>query len=387
MSRGWRPLLAAIALSVWVTGCAHVMAYNAAVDAERQGDLVTAAQKTVEAIEAEHNYPEARALFARLWPVTLNESLQRVVSAEQTQDWEAAVQRLQILEQIVRRATILHLDAPMESQSSRLLADKDRAADKLYRQAQGDEQAGRLREAATAFRRATTYVPNYRDAEARYAKNRSAAMVRVAVLPFDNESYYHSASEMLGDRLLNDLLKRQGEFLSIVDRQYLNTVVKESSLQASGLVDPTTAVRLGKLAGIRYIVVGRVSQVSATNPIDSREQCNASRLLPADRNIPAHMVYASYTLWRQTREVVLTASVQIIDVVDGTVAKAWTETERATDHAESVSNISGDRQALDSNLQHLATVSPYLKSHDSLLGEATSRLGRTFAERVAGHLN
>ena len=184
-------------------------------------------------------------------------------------------------------------------------------------------------------------------------------------MPFDTTSYYQSAGDMLGDRMLQELLNKQGEFLTFVDRQYLTTLVKEASLQASGLVDSSTAIKIGKLSGIRYLVAGRVSQVSAYYPRQTREQYSASRVI-LDRTLQ-RQVNATYLKSCETREVVVTASVQIIDLVDGTIAKAWTDSERATDTAEGVSNVVGDLRALDSQLQSLYYRTPILKSHDDLL--------------------
>ncbi|MBC7541463.1 MAG: hypothetical protein H7338_01895 [Candidatus Sericytochromatia bacterium] len=384
--RFWRRTLASAALCLMVSGCAHVWAYDAALDAERKGEPVIAATKTVDAVEQAHDYPEARAIWPQIWSAALADVLQRVNRSELATDWETAVGSLETLETIVKRAEKVRLDTPMSSQTARLHDDRDKAAAKLYAKGLAEEQTGRLREAATCFRRATTYVQGYRDASTRYAKTRSAAMVRVGILPFDNASYYRTAGEMLGDKLVEDLLTRQGEFLSFVDRQYLNNIVKEASLQASGLVDPTTAVRLGKLAGVRYLVVGRVSQVSATTPTDRREQYNANRVITDNNNL-RYTVNATYTMWRQTREVLLSASVQIIDVTDGTVTKAWTETERTADTIESISNVIGDQRALDYNQQRLQYTTPILKSHDALLSEATVRLSQTLAQRVADQLN
>lgn len=385
MAGTWRRIVAAVAASLIVGGCAHVMAYNAALEAEKAGDYGRAADKTVEAIENVRDYPEARSIWPRIWPTAATRALSRISDEERANDWVGAVTDLEALNRLQSRALALGLDAPLDPIGGRLANARDRAADQLYHEGLTCEQRGALREAAVAYRRCLDYVRDYRDAASRYAKSRAAAMVRVAVLPFDNSSYYRSAGDLLGDQLLRDLLGKQGEFLSFVDRQYLNTVIKEASLQASGLVDPSTAVRLGKLAGVRYLIVGRVTQVSATTPTDSREQYTASRMLTEqNRQYP---VQATYTLWRQVREVLLTASVQVIDVTDGTVTKAWAETERATDTSESISNLVGDLRALDPTQQRQYYTAPNLKSHDTLVSEATTALSRRLAAAIANTLN
>jgi hypothetical protein len=385
MFGNWRQTVATLATALILGGCAHVMAYNQAVEAEKAGNYVRAATQAVTAIEHVKAYPEARALWPRLWPQAATVALARISAFEQGKDWISAVADLEALNTLHRRALTLGLDAPLAPLATRLDQARDQAADSLYLEGLICERKGDLRAAATAYRRSQEFVPDFKDARARYAKSRAAAMVRVALLPFDNTSYYSNASDLLGDSMLQHLLGHQGEFLSFVDRKYLDSVVKEASLQASGLVDPSTAVRLGKLAGIGYLVVGRVAQVSATTPVDRREQYTASRLITEANG--QYNITATYTLWRQVREVLMTASVQIIDVTDGTVLKAWTETERATDTADSISNVIGDVRALDTTQQRQYYTAPNLKTHDTLVIEATTALSQRFATRITDTLN
>jgi len=49
---------------------------------------------------------------------------------------------------------------------------------------------------------------------------------------------------------------------NIVDRERLNDIISEQSLQYSGLVDQKTAVRLGKLVASQYILTGSFSEMN-----------------------------------------------------------------------------------------------------------------------------
>ena len=94
-----------------MTGCAHVIAYNQAIDAEKAGNYVVSAAKTVEAIENNHDYPEARQLWLRIWPLAKGTTLATIASEERSQEWEQAVEHLTSLRDIVRRARAQQLDA------------------------------------------------------------------------------------------------------------------------------------------------------------------------------------------------------------------------------------------------------------------------------------
>ncbi|MCP4691322.1 MAG: hypothetical protein GY859_24965, partial [Desulfobacterales bacterium] len=86
------------------------------------------------------------------------------------------------------------------------------------------------------------------------------AKPRLAVMDFDNKSQYggwrvgHGASDMLSTELV-----KTGKF-SMMERDRLSAVLKEQNLGASGLLDPRTAVKIGKLIGVEYIVTGAVTE-------------------------------------------------------------------------------------------------------------------------------
>lgn len=62
-------------------------------------------------------------------------------------------------------------------------------------------------------------------------------------------------------RTLPDLvsrgLVRSGRF-DVYEREKLNTILREQSFQVSGFADSKTAVAMGKLAGVRYILTGQI---------------------------------------------------------------------------------------------------------------------------------
>jgi curli biogenesis system outer membrane secretion channel CsgG len=47
----------------------------------------------------------------------------------------------------------------------------------------------------------------------------------------------------------------------IVERHQIKRVIEEQRFQRSGLVDPATAVRIGKIIGARYVVTGAVTEI------------------------------------------------------------------------------------------------------------------------------
>ncbi len=85
---------------------------------------------------------------------------------------------------------------------------------------------------------------------------------KVAVLKFDfspiRNQWWGSydigegIQALVEDELLDRMVFR------IYSRKYVNALLKEQDFQRSGRVDAATAVKIGKLAGVKYIVAGTV---------------------------------------------------------------------------------------------------------------------------------
>ena len=93
----------------------------------------------------------------------------------------------------------------------------------------------------------------------------ASAKMRIAVLEFQNNAT--EAKEItegvrrgITDMLTTELVKT-GAF-TVYERSRIEAVAKEQKLSASGLVDPTTAVSLGRLVGVEAIVTGAITEFS-----------------------------------------------------------------------------------------------------------------------------
>jgi curli biogenesis system outer membrane secretion channel CsgG len=94
-----------------------------------------------------------------------------------------------------------------------------------------------------------------------------AAKPRVAVLEFvDKSTHYYSwyhVGRAAQDMMVTALVK--GDSFRVIDRERLQALMQEKNLSLSGDVDPKTAVKVGKLLGIEYIIVGSITEFGVTN--------------------------------------------------------------------------------------------------------------------------
>jgi formylglycine-generating enzyme required for sulfatase activity len=84
----------------------------------------------------------------------------------------------------------------------------------------------------------------------------------VAIIEFATEGASKAEVAALTDRL-QDLLLRSGKF-TLVDRNQMDTILKEQALQQTGCTSQECAVKVGKVLGVKKIVVGRIIKLSDT---------------------------------------------------------------------------------------------------------------------------
>jgi TolB-like protein len=82
----------------------------------------------------------------------------------------------------------------------------------------------------------------------------------IAVLHFDNSSIgankgdYDNIGKGIQELLISDLAGNAN--YRLVDRERIQAVLDEQKLTKDGAIDPTTAVRLGKILGAHYVIYG-----------------------------------------------------------------------------------------------------------------------------------
>ena len=90
---------------------------------------------------------------------------------------------------------------------------------------------------------------------------------RIAVIEFknkaDNQWWYHGGAEAMQDVFVTELFK-SGRF-RVVEREQLQALMAEKNLSLSGDVDAATAVKIGKILGVNYLLTGSVTEYGVTD--------------------------------------------------------------------------------------------------------------------------
>ena len=118
------------------------------------------------------------------------------------------------------------------------------------------------KEAAKHFKWAHEYIPNYLDAEKKYADLKKLAVTRMGFTTFKSGGDF----SQLGDLIVNSVLKKfitdskQFEFFEVLDRTQMNALMLENGLRESEIMNPSDAPNFGKLLGADVLCVGSIDR-------------------------------------------------------------------------------------------------------------------------------
>jgi len=89
---------------------------------------------------------------------------------------------------------------------------------------------------------------------------RLSELNRLAVLPFEDSPGMHgrNSGNAVAGFVTGELLKHKR--YRIIERSKIKSVLDEQDLQISDLIDPETAVKIGKMLGVDGVILGSVSE-------------------------------------------------------------------------------------------------------------------------------
>jgi curli biogenesis system outer membrane secretion channel CsgG len=114
------------------------------------------------------------------------------------------------------------------------------------------------------FRALQDIDPLYRDVAAKVEQTREKlidrATVKIAVLELEPPKAAPDAGSIVSGSIVTSLFKLGRRDFRVIERDALQSIIKEISIGQAGVLDVETAKEIGKIAGIDAILVGRVLQ-------------------------------------------------------------------------------------------------------------------------------
>lgn len=131
---------------------------------------------------------------------------------------------------------------------------------------------------------------------------------KVAVLDFQVQGEQLDTQDMgkiVAEWLITAMVK-DGRF-DIIERRLLEKILQEQQVGSSGIVDPESAVRLGKVLGVKTVITGSVMKIGRTVEVNARLISVESGSIVAAENVKADTVTKLDVLVSQIAEKIVRA--------------------------------------------------------------------------------
>lgn len=198
---------------------------------------------------------------------------------------------------------------------------------------------------------------------------------RVAVLEFKNkaEGYawaWYRAGQAAQDMFVTELV-RKGSY-RVIEREQLAAILEEKNLTLSGDIDPKTAVKLGKMLGVEYLIAGAVTELGVAD---------------RDVNVPGSLFGRLPSVNVRSQKMDAAVDARAFSTTTGEIVWADSATESTSDSSVYVAGAGGgveDRRKLDRLLRPVVVKLAESLGHTKI---STSGLGGAGdASGVAGKI-
>ncbi|MEX2189806.1 MAG: hypothetical protein WEB33_03795 [Bacteroidota bacterium] len=394
-----RFLSAGLVLSFVLIGCSSGP-WGLSEKAYRSGDMVNAVRYAVETLREDPGHAEALDFLSRELPGIYDNTYAQAQRAEGANDWDLAYM---LYEDILTMSDAVRSLPPQTHEDSGQMVTlrtrnvetefqnaRRQAAEKHYTAGISFEDKGMAKDAAKEYARALDYIVDYKESRQRYEKNRKAAVMRIAVMPFDNlsgKNWYGAIGVVVADRVISEAMQdpKNMEFLEFVTREKIDDLIRELKFEQTEFIDPASAARIGKLLGIHAFVFGKITSVVSDYPPDIVSMYRDEDEISQGKDKPKKKVTATVTAITRRATAKLNASYQIIDVERGTIVKSGN-----VPHLQIVEikfgKYRGDKEALTHRSRQLCSIpEAYPPPDDELVHRAAEGASRELAMEIAGY--
>lgn len=406
-----------------ISGCSIFTTYGSftasAKRAYTAGDYDKAVLDLVVALKSKPTYEKALNLIPDAFKQSVAAHNRGLEAANMSLDpfkWDEIVAHYEGLDQVNvavsqlpilrHKKTGIEVTFTIESYIVQLADARPRAAEGHYQSgltlsASGDDIQVQ-KKAALEFKAAQRYVANYKDSASRYDASRKAGMKRIAVMPFEDNSgkagEYGDISSVIVDDIIRAVMNdaEAMEFLELISREQLQTVLTEQDLGMSGAMDESTVVEVGKLLSVHEILTGKISLISYAPPTSGNSTRNVTKNVviktekykdekgkTKEKNIYGD-VKASVTTYTTSSHAEISGSFTVVDVKTSRILRTESFTGTA-DFSHKWATYSGDSRALSSITKLLIALNANSKvapAATEMVNRAGKDLARSLAEKL-----
>ncbi|MBM4442988.1 MAG: hypothetical protein FJ027_21465 [Candidatus Rokubacteria bacterium] len=259
---------------------------------------------------------------------------------------------------------------------------------------------GHPRQALVEFQSAQALNPGLDGLAAAIDRARAEAIRRLAVAGISNRTGQNVAGiaieDFIADEMYAALQKKKSQFIEMYERTRLNDILAEHKFTLSDLVDRQTVPGLGKLRGVDYIVVGKITQVAYRSTGLQRRPLQTSYEEPVYQQVTEYDKKGKARTFNQlaghrtehvryeevswNTEVAFAGSISVFDVATGKLVASENFTERDAQGGRWADNLSQPNvmSRLSKEVQQAFAASKGVVSGDAM----AKRLIRTMVDRL-----
>ena len=372
-----------------------------------RGDYDRATMLAAESLLLKPDYDKAIYTLQEAYPKANQRHLDEISAlkdSENNDKWEFILDEYTALEKLHRSVRKLpplsdphsgvRLIFDSRDYSSDIKEARTNAAENYYQkgihQSRIDSSRSSQKKAAGFFQSALNLVPDFKDSASRYETARQNAITRVAITAFEDKSGAHgrygAIADILADLVLSYIIYDEDncEFVEIITRAQMDQVMQEQELSTSGLVNESSAARIGLLLGAQEILSGRILQVDYISPritaLDVHETANVDIEDESQEQSTNKEVSCHFRKYTKRSGLQILASFSVVDVSTGRIMLQKSLSGSQNFEAEWGEVISGDIRALSPSQKNLAQKGePSAPTAKEMVNETLNVLSRDIA--------
>jgi curli biogenesis system outer membrane secretion channel CsgG len=158
---------------------------------------------------------------------------------------------------------------------------------------------------------------------------------RIGVATFENTSEFEGLGNRMADMLVSGLMQNRN--YELIERAQLSKVLEEQGLGMTGLLEPSEAVQVGKIANLDYIVIGSIIEAradekasiksavagaiagAAVSLADGRNSRRSSRIIVGNRTSAGQGIADATSGASYSTDFGISITVKVVEVETGTV--------------------------------------------------------------------
>jgi len=300
------------------------------------------------------------------------------------------------LNRLLKNTINYDLELQVNDYSSELSDANAGAADYHYSlglQFQDEADKETQKKAAINFRLSQKYIPDYLDSKELYKKARKNATFTLLIREFDGNRKY---SSYIRDQIMLNQSNESKEFLRIINRDELETILSELALVQSGITE-NDYLEISELSGADHIL--SATMISSYQPAETITDSDIKQKKEVVIKKEAYVDSTGETKYKEIKGMVratvehykkksgarISLSYKIININDRKIIYNG-EVKDNEDFFHEWATYEGDKRALSSKYKYLVKKKDkFSPSKDDLLMSIAKDISRKFANKISNH--